>query len=97
MRKFITHNAALFQRLDKVEFKQIEADQKFEKIFKALESKELPEKGIFFDGQVYDAYTFVANLIRKAEKSLTLVDNYIDDTTLTLFNKRANNVAVVSN
>jgi hypothetical protein len=95
MRKFIIHNAALFQRLDKVEFKQIEADQKFEKIFKALERKELPEKGVFFDGQVYDAYTFVANLIRKAEKSLTLVDNYIDDTILTLFTKRANHVAVI--
>jgi hypothetical protein len=95
MRKFITHNAALFQRLDKVELKQIEADQKFETIFKALESKELPEKGIFFDGQIYDAYTFVANLIRKAEKSLILIDNYIDDTILTLFTKRANNVAVI--
>jgi hypothetical protein len=95
MRKIITHNAALFQRLDKVEFKQIEADQKFEKIFKALERKDLPEKGVFFDGQVYDAYIFVANLIRKAEKSLTLVDSYIDDTILTLFTKRAKNVTVI--
>ncbi|MDR3246658.1 MAG: ORF6N domain-containing protein [Prevotellaceae bacterium] len=95
MRKFITHNAALFQRLDKIEFKQIEADQKFEKIFKALESKELPEKGVFVDGQVYDAYTFVSSLIRKAKKSLILIDNYIDDTILTLFTKRANNVAVI--
>jgi hypothetical protein len=94
MRKLITHNAALFQRLDKVEIKQIEADQNFEKIFKALESKELPEKGIFFDGQVFDAYAFVAELIRKAKKSLTLIDNYIDDTVLTLFSKRAKNVAV---
>jgi hypothetical protein len=94
MRKFITHNAALFQRLDKVEIKQIEADQNFEKIFKALESKALPEKGIFFDGQVFDAYAFVAELIRKAKKSLTLIDNYVDDTVLTLFSKRAKNVAV---
>ena len=59
MRKFVSNNAGLFQRLDKMEVKQIEADQKFEQIFKALESRELqPEKGIFFEGQVFDAYAF---------------------------------------
>lgn len=94
MRKLLLGNAGLFQRLDKVELKQIEADQKFERIFKALESKDLPEKGIFFDGQVYDAYTFMAGLIRKAEKSIVLIDNYIDDTVFTLFAKREKGVAL---
>lgn len=89
MRKFIANNAGLFQRLEKVEQKQIETDDKFEKIFSALESKSLkPRQGVFFDGQIYDAYTFVADLIRKANKSIILIDNYVDDTVLTLLSKR---------
>lgn len=89
MRKFIINNALIFERLDKLEKAKIETDQKFEHIFKTLENKDIkPDKGIFFDGQVFDAYTFVAGLIRKAEKSIILIDNYVDDTTLTLFSKR---------
>ena len=89
MRKFISNNALIFERLDKLEKAKIETDQKFEHIFKSLENKDIkPDKGIFFDGQVFDAYTFVAGLIRKAEKSIILIDNYVDDTTLTLFSKR---------
>lgn len=95
MRKFISENAAIFQRLDRVERKQIETDEKFERVFKALESDNVkPDKGIFFDGQVFDAYTFFANLIRKAKKSIILIDNYIDDTVLTLFAKRQKGVTV---
>jgi len=87
------NNALMYQRLDKLEIRQSEADQKFEQIFKALESKQaLPEKGIFFDGQIYDAYVFVANLIRKASKSIVLIDNYIDDTILSQFIKRTKGV-----
>lgn len=93
MRKFIAGNAAMFQRLDKVERKQIEADDKFDRIFSALEKDQLkPEKGIFFDGQVYDAYSFIAGIICKAAKSIILIDNYIDDTVLTLFTKRKKGV-----
>lgn len=89
MRKFISNNALIFERLDKLEKAKIETDQKFEHIFKALEDKDIkPDKGIFFDGQVFDAYTFVAGLIRQAEKSIVLIDNYVDDTILTLFSKR---------
>ncbi|MFC2087814.1 ORF6N domain-containing protein, partial [Bacteroidota bacterium] len=64
MRKLVLGKAALFQRLDKIERKQLEADEKFEHIFKALESKDLPERAILFNGQVFDAYKFVADLIR---------------------------------
>lgn len=94
MRKLIIGNAALFQRLDKIEWRQMENDKKFEKIFKALESKELPEKGVFFDGQVFDAYVFAAKLIRQAEDSIVLIDNYIDDSVLTLFLKRKKGVSL---
>ena len=89
MRKMVLGNAALFQRLDRIEFKQLETGHKFEQVFKALESREqLPEKGIFYDGQVFDAWTFISDLIRSAKHSLILIDNYVDDTVLNLFTKR---------
>lgn len=95
MRKFIATNAGVFQRLDKVELKQIETDQKFEQIFKALEDKSIkPKQGIFYDGQVFDAYIFIADLIKSAKKSILLIDNYIDETVLQLFTKRKKNVSV---
>ena len=95
MRKMMISQASLFQRMDKMEIRQNETDRKLEKVFKALESKyKPPEKGIFFDGQIFDAYTFVANLIRQAKKSIILIDNYIDDTVFTLFTKRKKGVAV---
>ena len=93
MRKILVNNAALFHRLDKIELKQIDADQKFEEIFKALESDKLhSEKGIFYNGQIFDAYTFVSDIIRSANNSIILIDNYVDDTVLTLLGKRNNNV-----
>ena len=93
MRKLLQTNETLFHRLDKMELKQIESDQKFEKIFKALESKDKqPNTGIFFDGQVFDAWVFIAGLVRKARKSIILVDNYVDETVLTLFAKRKKGV-----
>jgi phage regulator Rha-like protein len=95
MRKLVLGNAALFQRLDKVELKQIEADQKFEQVFKALEKhQQQPEKGIFYDGQVFDAWTFVSDIIRSADYSIILIDNYIDDIVFTLFGKRKPGVQV---
>lgn len=95
MRKFLISNAQIFQRLDVVEKKQIEQDQKFEEIFDAIQSKDIKqEKGIFFDGQIFDAYIFVSDLIRSAKHSIILVDNYIDDSVLTLFSKRNANVTM---
>jgi len=89
MRKFIANNAEIFRRLDNVEKKQFETDEKFDKIFKALENKDnKPVQGIFFDGQVFDAYSLVSDIIRSAEKSIVLIDNYVDDTVLQLFTKR---------
>jgi hypothetical protein len=93
MRKMLISNASLFYRLDKIELKQLEADQKFEEIFKALESDKLhSEKGIFYNGQVFDAYAFVSDIIRSAKSSIILLDNYVDDTVLTLLGKRNPNV-----
>ena len=93
MRRMLISNASLFHRLDKIELKQLKADQKIEEIFKALESDKLySEKGVFYNGQVFDAYTFVADIVRSAKSSIILLDNYVDDTVLTLLGKRNTNV-----
>jgi len=97
MRKYISKNLELFQRLDKVENKLLTYDKKFEQIFNALEDKTLPNKGIFFEGQVFDAYKFVSDLIRTANNSIILIDNYIDDSVLTLFSKTNIKVTIYTN
>lgn len=93
MRKFVASNAGLFQRLDNVEHKLLETDHKFEQVFKALESKDtLPRQGVFFDGQVFDAYSFVSQLIKQASKSIILIDNYVDESVLVLLGKKKQDV-----
>ncbi|SMP07700.1 ORF6N domain-containing protein [Chryseobacterium profundimaris] len=93
MRRILTSNSSLFNRLDKIELKQLEADQKFEEIFKALESEQIhSEKGVFYDGQIFDAYTFVSDIIRNAQRTIILIDNYVDDTVLTLLGKHGRSV-----
>jgi len=95
MRKFISSNALLFQRLIKVETKQIYTDSKIDKIFEALEGKEIqPTQGIFYAGQVFDAYQFVSKLIHSAKQSIVLIDNYIGESVLTHFSKKKKNVAL---
>ena len=83
MRRFIAINAKVFQRLDTVEQKQLEADKKFNQIFDALEERQIvPKKGIFFEGQIFDAHVLVSKIIRSAKKSIVIIDNYIDDLTI---------------
>lgn len=94
MRQIQITNASLFQRLDNIEIKQYQNDQKFEEIFKALENDKLSlEKGVFYSGQIFDAYTFVSDIMRNAQSSIILIDNYIDDTVLTQLGKRNINVS----
>lgn len=94
MKRFIAINAGIFQRLDKIEQKQIIADKNFDEIFKALENKNLPpNQHIFFDGQIFDAYTLIADIIRSAKKSIILIDNYIDDSVLKQLAKRKKDVS----
>ena len=102
MRKFIIDNANLNYRLNNIEqkqiagdIKQIETDNKIDAILDALEDKSIkPKQGIFYDGQVFDAYVFIADLIKSAKKSILLIDNYVDETVLQLFTKRKKNVSV---
>ncbi len=94
MKKFISSNAGIFQRLDNIENKQFITDEKIKQVFKALQNRSLaPTQGVFFDGQVFDAYLFVNKIIKQAEKSIVLIDNYIDESVLTLLSKRDKNVS----
>ncbi|PHR49706.1 MAG: DNA-binding protein [Fluviicola sp.] len=94
MRKFLLNNDSLFQRLDQLETKQLKTEEKVEKVFKALEAGTVqPEKGIFFDGEIFDAYTLVSKIIKSASKSIILIDNYIDESVLTLLTKRSKKVS----
>lgn len=92
MRHFLVSNAAVFQRLENLEQHQIATDQRIDHVFQLLEAGQQPQQGIFFDGQIFDAYTFVSDLIRSAKKRIVLLDNYIDDTVLTLLDKRKKTV-----
>jgi hypothetical protein len=97
MRHFISENLKVFQRFEIIEKKQIEyqleSDKKFDIIFEAMEKNRLQTKqGIFFEGQVFEAHKFVSDIVRSAEKSIILIDNYVDDTVLTLFSKRKQGV-----
>jgi hypothetical protein len=96
MRKFIANHYGLLQRMEGIERKQIETDQKFEQVFKALESKNaIPNQGVFFDGQVFDAYELASKIIRSAKNSIVLIDNYIDESTLTHLSKKTKAVKVL--
>jgi len=95
MRRFIASNARLFQRLDALELRQLETDKRMERVLNAIESKEIqPKQGIFFDGQIFDAYDFVSKLFRSAKKSIVIIDNYLDESVLTHLTKRKKNVVV---
>lgn len=93
MRRFLASNAQVFQRLDHIEYKLQESDQKIEELYSKLEEKTLePHQGIFYDGQIYDAYEYICSLLKKARTRIVLIDNYIDDSVLTMLDKRSNGV-----
>jgi len=95
----INNNKITSQRFENLEYevielknKQIKSDEKFNKLFNVLEDRSIKEQtnGIFFNGEVFDAHSFISDLLRKATKSIVLIDNYISDATLTLFSKIPN-------
>jgi len=96
MRRFLVANARVFERLDSLELKQLTTDKKIEQVLNAIESKKLPPKqGVFFEGQVFDSFQLLSDLVRSAKSSIVLIDNYIDDSVLTLFSKRKKNVTLL--
>ncbi|OGT22468.1 MAG: DNA-binding protein [Gammaproteobacteria bacterium RIFCSPHIGHO2_02_FULL_42_13] len=96
MRRLVANNALVLQRVDRLEKQQLITTSKLEHIFQAIEDKNIkPQTGIFFDGQVFDAYIFISKLIKQATKSIILIDNYIDESVLTLIFKRSKNCRAI--
>lgn len=91
MRKLISQNALMFQKFDNIEQKLLKHDEKFDRVFEALESNDtLPSQGVLFNGQIFDAHNLVSDFIRSAKSSIILIDNFVDDSTLLLFSKNQN-------
>ena len=101
MRHFLQNNAEVFQRLSTLEYHQLEmqqhfqeSDKRIEEVFRRLdEGNAKPKQGVFYNGQIYDAYNFVSDLIKSAKKRIILIDNYVDETVLTLLDKREDSVS----
>jgi hypothetical protein len=91
MRRLISQNIISYERFERIEQRLSLHDENFDKLFEALEDKtKKPDEGIFFDGQIYDAYVFVNDLLKGAKSEVVLIDNYIDETVFTLFSKYPN-------
>ena len=94
MRRFITANAGLFQRIESVEQRQLETDKRLDLMLDRLEelSPAPTTEQLFATGCVWDAYTYLSGLVRNAKERLILIDNFVDERTLLLLDKRSNGV-----
>jgi hypothetical protein len=90
LKRYLLKGYAINHRVDNIERKLLEYDQKFELLIK---SKLLPNEGIFYNGQIFDAWQFASDLIKSAVKSIALIDNYVDESVLTLLFKRNSGVS----
>lgn len=103
MRSFLMNNAQVFQRLEAVEHHQLlmqkhltDTDMKIDEILTRLDDRDSePIEGFFFDGQIFDAYSLISDLVRKADKRIILIDNYVDDRVLKVLTKRKEGVKAV--
>lgn len=95
MRQFLMENASLLKRIQNIETKQLDTESKVQILLNAMEKQSLkPKQGIFFNGQVFDAWVFISDLVKSAKNSLVLIDNYVDESVLSLFAKKKKNVTV---
>ncbi|MCH4154000.1 MAG: ORF6N domain-containing protein [Saccharofermentans sp.] len=98
MRRFIANNALLFEKVSNMELKQLEyqksTDERFDKVFKYIEDHAESEQKIFFDGQIYDAFSLITSIIQKAQKEIILIDGYVDVDTLNILAKKKTGVDV---
>ena len=98
MRKYMANTSLLYDRMNAIEERQItyqnETNEKFDKVFAYISDHEESQQKIFFDGQIYDAFSLLIDLVASATKSLVLVDNYVDVGTLNILSKKKENVSV---
>ena len=95
MRHYLRDNGQLFERVTTLEYQQIENNKKFDLVFDKLQEKQIENQRIFYDGQIYDAYSLIIDIIKRAESKITIIDNYIDDSVLKMLSKKKENVEVV--
>ena len=97
MRKFIITNGQVFQEINSIKCKLLEHDEKFDEVFDELQRKQETEfkQSIFFDGQIYDAYSLIIDIIKKAKQKILIIDNYVDDSILKMLSKKNKDVEVV--
>ena len=99
MRRFLASNTLMFEKINEMEVKRLafqkNTEEKFDKIFRYISEHEESSQKIFFDGQIYDAFSLLVDLVSKAEKKLALVDNYVDVGTLNILAKKKSDVEVV--
>ena len=98
MRHFIANNALLFEKVSHIELKQLEyeknTNERFDKVFQYIEDHAEAEQKIFFDGQIYDAFSLITSIIQKAKKEIILIDGYVDVDTLNILAKKSAGVDV---
>lgn len=98
MRKFLANNSLLFEKISEVSWRQLEyekqTNKRFEQVFDYIAEHEESSQKIFFDGQIYDAFRLLIELVSSAENSIVLVDNYVDINTLNILAKKKENVPV---
>jgi hypothetical protein len=90
LKEYLLKGYAINQRVDRIENKLLDLDQKFDLL---IRTNLPPNEGVFYDGQIFDAHQFVSGLIRSADKSIVLIDNYVDESVLILLSKRKPKVA----
>ena len=95
MRKFISLNGQVFERLTNMEYKLLEHDKKFDEVFDQLQLEENIKQRIFFEGQIYDAYSLIVDIIKKANKKILIIDNYVDDSIFKMLTKKKSNIEVI--
>ena len=95
MRNFLNSNGQVFERLTNVEYKLLEHDKKFDKVFNQLQQEENIKQKIFFQGQIWDSYSLIIDIIKRASKKIIIIDNYIDDSILKMLTKKNKNVEVI--
>ena len=97
MRRFISLNGQIFQEISDIKGQLLEHDKKFDEVFDELQRKQETEfkQSIFFDGQIFDAYSLIIDIIRQARQKILIIDNYIDDSILKMLSKKNKNVEVV--
>ena len=95
MRKFLISNNEMFARLDRVELKQLETDKKLEEVFDYIATTKEVKQKIFFNGQIYDAFSLMVEIVEKAGTELILIDNYVDINTLNILSKKKDGVNVL--